>query len=135
MSFAVGLALAASFVLTGSTQAQVSLAMPIAQSPKEFVQSYFADAPIMVSIAKCESRFHQYGEHGSVYRGEINNLDVGVMQINEYYHSDTAKKLGIDLYTIQGNVAYARCLYDKQGTAPWSSSEGCWGKAKNRPSY
>jgi hypothetical protein len=50
------------------------------------------------------------------------------MQINEHYHSATAAKLGLDLYTIQGNVAYARYLYDKQGTAPWSSSQPCWGK-------
>jgi len=104
--------------------------MPAAQSPKQFVESYFADIPIMVDISRCESGFHQYDQGGSVYRGEINNLDVGVMQINEHYHSDTAKKLGLDLYTIQGNVAYARYLYDKQGTAPWSSSEACWGPAQ-----
>jgi len=103
--------------------------MPAAQSPKGFVESYFADLPIMVDISRCESRFHQYDSDGSVYRGEINNLDVGIMQINEHYHSATAKKLGLDLYTIQGNVAYARYLYENQGTAPWSSSQACWGPA------
>ena len=50
------------------------------------------------------------------------------MQINEHYHSATAAKLGLDIYTIQGNVAYAQYLYQKEGTQPWSSSKPCWGK-------
>ncbi len=108
--------------------------MPAAQSPKEFVESYFADVPIMIKVAHCESRFRQYGTDGSVFRGIVNDLDVGIMQVNEYYHSSTAEKLGLDLYTIQGNVAYARYLYEKQGTAPWVSSEPCWGKYKTKPS-
>ena len=83
----------------------------------------------MAAVAACESHFHQYDADGSVYRGKINNLDVGVMQINEHYHSATAAKLGLDLYTIQGNTAYAQYLYQKEGTAPWSSSQGCWSKS------
>ena len=130
MPFAAGVALAVSLVLNGNTPTTSTPIMPAAQSPKQFVESYFADVPVMIDISRCESRFHQYDSDGSVYRGEINNLDVGVMQINEHYHSDTAKKLGLDLYTIQGNVAYARYLYSKQGTAPWSSSEACWGPAQ-----
>jgi len=104
--------------------------MPRAQSVQEYVQSYFADVPIMASIAKCESRFHQYNADGSLYRGEINNSDVGVMQINEYYQSATAEKLGLDIHTLQGNVAYARFLFEQQGTGPWISSSPCWGKSK-----
>jgi len=50
------------------------------------------------------------------------------MQINELYHADEAKALGYDIYTIQGNVAFARYLYDKQGTKPWMSSSACWSK-------
>lgn len=131
MPFAAGLALAVSLVLNAGTataaQASVASAMPAAQSPKEYVADYFADVPVMVDIASCESHFHQYDADGSIYRGKVNNLDIGVMQINEHYHSATAQKLGIDLYTIQGNVAYARYLYDKEGTQPWVSSKPCWG--------
>ncbi len=103
--------------------------MPAAQSVKEYVSTYFADAPIMVAIAQCESRFMQFNSDGSVHRGEINDQDVGVMQINEYYHAEVAKKLGLNLYSIQGNVAYGRYLYDKEGTKPWNSSKPCWGKS------
>ena len=139
MPLAAGFAFAVSLVLNAGAasiaQAQISVppALPAAQTPQQYVESYFADAPIMEDIARCESHFKQYDVDGSVYRGEINTLDVGIMQINEHYHAATAKKLGLDLYTIQGNVAYARYLYEKQGTAPWSSSEVCWGSAKNHP--
>jgi len=50
------------------------------------------------------------------------------MQINELYHADTAKALGYDIYSIDGNVAYARYLYEKQGAKPWISSSPCWAK-------
>ena len=72
---------------------------------------------------------------GNVLRGKANHADVGVMQINEKYHADQAKKLGYDIYTAEGNVAFAKYLYAKYGTDPWSSSEVCWagsnGLAKN----
>ncbi len=84
----------------------------------------------MIAVAKCESHFRQYSPDGSVYRGRVNNKDVGVMQINEYYHADTAKKLGIDIYSVKGNVEYARYLYEKSGTQPWDSSSPCWSKSK-----
>lgn len=81
----------------------------------------------MAEIARCESRFRHVGENGSIIRGEENRSDVGVMQINEYYHEKTADTLGIDLYTLDGNLAYARSLYEREGTAPWNASKTCWG--------
>lgn len=50
------------------------------------------------------------------------------MQINEYYHKDTAKRLGYNIYSLKGNMAYAKWLYKREGTAPWASSSKCWGK-------
>jgi hypothetical protein len=82
----------------------------------------------MVAIAGCESHYRQFDAVGNVFRGEINNLDVGVMQINERYHLQAATKLNIDLDTIEGNMNYARLLYEREGTTPWASSKGCWGK-------
>lgn len=131
MPFSLSIALALATALSGpSAQAAAVQAMPQAQSVKEYAQSYFADEPVMIEIARCESRFTQYNKDGSVHRGVVNDKDVGVMQINEFYHGEIAKKLGLDIYTIQGNMAYAKYLYDTQGTAPWSSSEPCWGKTK-----
>lgn len=105
--------------------------MPQVQTVQEYVEEYFSDIPVMVDIAQCESHFRQFDSDGSMHRGVVNNKDVGVMQINEYYHLKTAKALDLDIYTVQGNLAYARYLYEKEGTAPWISSKPCWGKSKN----
>lgn len=96
---------------------------------EQYVREYFKDTPIMAEIARCESRFRQVGRNGKVLRGELSAEDVGVMQINEFYHEDTAKILGIDLHTLDGNLAYAKWLYAKEGNAPWSSSSKCWQKS------
>jgi hypothetical protein len=97
-------------------------------SVEEYVNKYFSDIPIMVHIAKCESTFKHLEDNGEVRRGKVNKLDVGVMQINEFYHLDQAINKDIDIYTIEGNLAYARDLYRREGTTPWNSSKPCWGK-------
>ncbi len=133
MPFAASIALAVSLALSGSNAASApkfsQQPMPAVQTVEEYVREYFADAPIMAEIARCESRFKQFDKDGSIHRGVVNDLDLGVMQVNEYYHGKTADKLGLNLYTIQGNVAYAKYLYEKEGVQPWSSSKPCWGKS------
>ncbi len=97
-------------------------------SIEQYVRDYFSDVPIMAHIAYCESRFRQYDKDGNIFRGAVNNQDVGVMQINEHYHLDTAEEGNYNLYSVEGNTAYARKLYEKFGTDPWNSSKACWGK-------
>jgi len=80
----------------------------------------------MTEIAGCESRFRQFNKYGDILRGEENSQDIGVLQINEHYHLETANKLGYNLYTLDGNLAYARHLYKKEGIVPWQSSAKCW---------
>ncbi len=94
------------------------------------VRLYFKDTPIMAEVVKCESRFRQFETDGFVLRGKVNNKDVGLGQINEYYHSERAKKLGLDLHTVEGNLAYAKLLYEEEGTRPWKSSSPCWNKSE-----
>ena len=102
-----------------------------AQTTEEYVRSYFVDIPVMADIAYCESRFRHVDRNGSLYRGKINHSDVGVMQVNEYYHLATAVKLGYDIYTLKGNLLYAEWLYHKEGTVPWLSSSFCWKKGNH----
>lgn len=90
------------------------------------VREYFKDDPILAEIARCESQFRHIGTTGKVIRGKVNKADVGVMQINEKYHLDEAEKLGYDLHTLEGNMAYAKWLYEKKGPQPWYPSEKCW---------
>ena len=101
-----------------------------AKTVEEYVREYFVDIPIMAEIARCESTFRHYDENGNIIRGVVNSSDIGVMQINTYYHKDSADLFGHDLYTLEGNLDYARNLYERQGTTPWSASEFCWSNPK-----
>jgi hypothetical protein len=92
------------------------------------VRAYFADIPVMIQIARCESTFRHYLADGTVLKGRVDSADTGVMQINKRFHQKTATALGIDLDDIYGNMAYARHLYEKQGTQPWNASAPCWAK-------
>lgn len=88
--------------------------------------TYFEDYPILVKIAECESQFRQYDAQGNILKGKVNKGDLGLMQINKYYHEERANELGLDLETIEGNMAYAKYLYEKEGEKPWLSSSKCW---------
>ena len=92
---------------------------------EDVVKDYFKDIPILAKVAKCESQFRQVDENGDVLRGKANKFDVGVMQINEKYHLERSEKMGINIYSLDGNLEYARDLYNRSGTAPWSSSKPC----------
>ena len=93
-----------------------------------YVRSYFKQYPILVEVARCESEFRQYNTDGSVLRGRAVRADVGVMQVNERYHLERSLQKGMDIYTLRGNLAYAKFLYEEQGLKPWMSSSPCWNK-------
>lgn len=67
----------------------------------------------MVAIIECESNFTHYKQDGTVLRGRVDSRDSGVAQINTFYHP------GVDVDDFWDNIAYARKLYDEEGTAPW----------------
>jgi hypothetical protein len=117
-------------VQTQATSSLVSIqqsTLAIKNTTEMAVREYFKDEPILIEIARCESTFKQFNADGSIKRGKVNDMDVGVMQINEFYHLETAKKKGYDIYTLEGNMAYARDLFEREGAQPWSSSSPCWG--------
>ncbi len=111
-----------------SLQKTASSTIPTNAGIEAKVRAYFSDIPVMAEVSRCESQFRQYDKNGETVRGRVNAKDVGVMQINERYHLKRAQKLGYDLYTVEGNLAYGRLLYEEQGTQPWSASSPCWGK-------
>ncbi len=136
MPFATSFALAVSLALSGTPAQSQQLAystMPVAQTVEEYVRDYFADIPVMIEIADCESQFRQYGKNGSVLKNSAGSSAIGMFQIMASIHEPVADKLGLDLNTMQGNAAYARYLYEKSGTKPWEAdlkSKNCWGKSK-----
>ncbi len=108
---------------------QVTKERLIGMSTEEAVRSYFSDIPVMIQIARCESTFQHTLADGSVLRGKVDSADTGVMQINTRYHGEKARELGLDLTDVYDNMAYARDLYLRQGTKPWSASASCWSSA------
>lgn len=94
---------------------------------------------VLSAISWCESRDDQ-SKVGYNYRyktvtdenGATSSVkylwsrDIGKYQINDYYHAETAKKLGFDIYTVEGNTQYAILLYNSNGTRDWNASKPCW---------
>jgi len=98
---------------------------------ESYVREYFKDMPILAEIVGCESHFRQFNKDGKVISGRVNSRDKGLAQVNVDYHLNDAIKLGFDIYTVDGNLAYAKWLYEKKGTDPWNASKPCWGKKTN----
>lgn len=132
----IGLALAFSALVTASSTpvtlaATQSVTMPASQSVEEYVREYFKDAPVMIDIARCESKFRQFDSKGNILRNEQGSSAVGVFQIMASIHASSAdKNLGLNIYDLEGNAAYARYLYEKNGTRDWNASKSCWGKSQ-----
>jgi ribosomal protein L20A (L18A) len=111
--------------------ADESIKQEVPDEPKtveETVKEYFKETPILSKVAFCESRYRQFDANGNVLRGVVNAKDVGVMQINEDFHLKDSLDLGLDIQTLEGNLAYAKHLYEKQGVSPWVHSSKCWSK-------
>lgn len=100
-----------------------------AETVEAAVRSYFHDIPVMAEVARCESTFRHTLADGSVLRGVVDGADTGVMQINKRYHQAQAESLGLNLDDFEDNMAYARHLYEKQGTQPWNASSPCWSRS------
>lgn len=96
------------------------------KTTEEIIAEHFIDTPILKRIASCESENRQFNADGSVLRGRVNPQDVGVMQVNEKYHLRASENLGFDIYTLEGNIDYAKHLYANQGVKPWVHSSSCW---------
>jgi len=96
---------------------------------EEAVVDHFPDAKVMVAVAECESTFRHWDADGEVLKNEQGSSATGVFQIMASYHAEPASNLGWDIYTLEGNIAYADHLYRTQGLKPWAASKHCWSVA------
>lgn len=120
----IGKAIIALFLLVPlAASAQVGLNV----DTESVVRTYFADTPVMIEIARCESKFRQYAANGDPLYGGAGGKMVGVFQVYSDIHKSFAHTLGMDIETLDGNMAYAKYLYEREGTRPWLSSASCWG--------
>lgn len=122
LTYFVSLALISSVIFTPS--APITYEAPVPLTLEERI-----DDPKLYAIAKCESNLTHLNEDGSVLRGRQNPKDIGLFQVNEKYWLAEAQKLGIDIYTEDGNIAMAKHIRDTQGYVAWRWSSGCWSKS------
>lgn len=130
--YATSLFLFTFFVITNQTFAATTTNTTI-QTQIEIekkVRAAFADVPVMIEIARCESKFRQFTDAGNVLRS---SGMIGVFQFYESIHAPGAKALGFDLATVDGNLAYARHVYKSEGTTPWNGSRYCWNVPLAKP--
>ena len=83
------------------------------------VLNMFPEEPVMVEVARCESRLNP--------KADRQGIDGGLFQINQV-HLTTLNELGLDRYDLQDNLTYSRILYNQGGLTPWNMSRYCWGK-------
>lgn len=81
----------------------------------------FSDVDGFDRVIECESHFRQFDASGEVLRSDTD--DVGATQINLHYWLDESKKLGYDIYTLDGNLKMARVVYERQGVEAWTCSK------------
>ncbi len=101
-------------------------AVPFAQAPR--TPDPFEDYSELKKICTCESGLTHFKSDGeTVLRGVINRHDIGICQINEYYHQKRIDALGLNIYKYEDNISFAKDLYNRLGSAPWIWSKSCWG--------
>ncbi len=83
---------------------------------------------VMKSIAYCESRGKQFSDTNPTValRGQQNQYDVGLFQINDTIHRDMIAESGENIETAEGNARIARKLYNNRRFNDWGSSRYCW---------
>ena len=87
---------------------------------------YNLDERDVRSIIKCESNF----KVDAFNLNKDRTLDYGLFQINTYWHLSSARKLGLDIFTPQGNLEYGFYLLANDGVKHWKSSNACHGLVK-----
>jgi hypothetical protein len=96
------------------------------------IRAVFADAPIMMRVAMCESGI-VHRENGELKRNKQGSSARGMFQVMMYYHEPEMRRMGLNPNRIDEYLIYVRYLFDKQGLKPWAESKPCWGKYRTTP--
>lgn len=80
------------------------------------------DPKTALAVSYCESRYYENATGTQAAVGK----DIGMFQINTYYHESKAQKMDLNIYEPRDNIEYAMWLMERQGLQPWSASKSCW---------
>ena len=89
---------------------------------------YKQNEPLARKIIECEGiAYKAKGNNKNVGKnGVVWSTDIGWWQINDYYHKESAYKLGFDINNEWDNLEYGFIVLSEQGTKPWLASKYCW---------
>ena len=87
-------------------------------------KTFGKDAPVMIKISACESGL-RHTKNGEVIKSKTG--DGGVFQINQV-HNKRLEELKLNPDVLEDNIAYAKILFDENGTRDWYMSRKCWSK-------
>ena len=85
---------------------------------------YGQNPEIVKRIIQCQSSFNPDAVN---YNAKVGK-DIGLMQINTYFHTAGSTNLGLDIYKPYDNIEYGMVLMKESGLQPWTWSEHCWKK-------
>ena len=102
------------------------------QDVTQQIRTVFADAPLMVRVAKCESGLVHL-KNGEMIRNRDGSSARGVFQVLMRVHQPQMQKMGLNPERTDHYLAYVRYLYDQYGLAPWQASRHCWNKNQSPP--
>lgn len=90
---------------------------------ERYARRHNHNTAVVKAVVECESRMYENATGTQAVVGK----DIGLMQINTYYHEDRAERMEIDIHTRSGNLEYGMRLMKEKGLQPWSASRHCWG--------
>ena len=78
-------------------------------------ETFPEDPHTALAIARCESGLNPEAYNPNNSNGSV---DRGVFQLNSV-HDERVESLGLDVWNVEDNIAFARMLYDESGFRPW----------------
>lgn len=96
----------------------------IMEAISRYARLYKVDETLMKKIIRCESRFKIKARNTEAVVG----VDVGLGQINTFYHDKEMKRMGLDIRNVTDNIEYMAYLMAKNGTSDYQASKHCWSK-------
>ena len=98
---------------------------------------YGLDPVLVQKIIGCESQWKATNVHPNVRAGTTTpwSYDIGLLQINDYYHETEWEAQGLDMKNPKDNLEFGLKMMQQQGTQPWNASKNCWLKGDTSAGY
>lgn len=92
------------------------------QKIDKYALEYHVNPQVARAIISCESG----GNPEAIGTMAVVGRDIGVFQINDYFHEKRTQELELNIYNVDDNLRYGMILLFEQGVTPWRASASCW---------